>query len=417
MTATPVRPWLIFFSSASLFVLSQFYRAAVAVITPQLIADVGLDARGLSLLSAAFFYGFAFTQIPLVIYLDRIGSRKIMTVLNLVAVAGAVLFAAAGSLEALAVARLLIGIGMAGNLMGTFKLISLWFEPLRFATLSALVFSMGTVGNIFATSPLVLLAKTVGWRQAFLVVGALNLLLTAGIFLIISDAPGSTSSKGHSHSGSISMGETLSGVRRLFKTKDYWIISLGRFCYYGVYAAIQTLYAGPYLMKAHSLSPVGAGNIILLMNIGFVFGGPLFGWVSDRLSGTRKWLVMPGLTLMALIVAVLASLPTDAATFWLAILFFSLGMAGSTGGIMYAHIKERMPAEYAGTAMTGINFFTMIGPAVFLQGLGSLMQAVYPSAALGAPAFRIAFFLCSGCLLTVACLYLVTDDTRRLRRA
>jgi sugar phosphate permease len=177
MTATPVRPWLIFFSSASLFVLSQFYRAAVAVITPQLIADVGLDAKGLSLLSAAFFYGFAFTQIPLVIYLDRIGSRKFMTVLNLVAVAGA----------------------------------------------------------------------------------ALNLLLTAGIFLII--------------------------------------------------------------------------------------------------------------------------------------------------------------AEYAGTAMTGINFFTMIGPAVFLQGLGSLMQAVYPSAALGAPAFRSAFFLCSGCLLTVACLYLVTDDTRRLRRA
>jgi MFS family permease len=164
MTATPVRPWLIFFSSASLFVLSQFYRAAVAVITPQLIADVGLDAKGLSLLSAAFFYGFAFTQIPLVIYLDRIGSRKFMTVLNLVAVAGAALFAAAGSLEALAVARLLIGIGMAGNLMGTFKLISLWFEPLRFATLSALVFSMGTVGNIFATSPLVLLAETVGWR-------------------------------------------------------------------------------------------------------------------------------------------------------------------------------------------------------------------------------------------------------------
>ena len=99
MTATPVRSWLIFFSSASLFVLSQFYRAAVAVITPQLIADVGLDAKGLSLLSAAFFYGFAFTQIPLVIYLDRIGSRKFMTVLNLVAVAGAALFAAAGSLE------------------------------------------------------------------------------------------------------------------------------------------------------------------------------------------------------------------------------------------------------------------------------------------------------------------------------
>lgn len=42
--------------------------------------------------------------------------------------------------------------------------------------------------------------------------------------------------------------------------------------------------------------------------------------------------------------------------------------------------------------MTGVNFFTMVGVAAFLQGLGNLMQYLYPGESFGAPAFRVAFF-------------------------
>jgi hypothetical protein len=94
---------------------------------------------------------------------------------------------------------------------------------------------------------------------------------------------------------------------------------------------------------------------------------------------------------------------------WL--LFFGSGFFSSSGGIMYAHIKERMPAELAGTAMTGINFFTMIGVAVFLQGLGTIMQIFHPGESLGALAFRDAFLFCAACLLITAVLYGFTRET------
>ncbi len=71
------RRWAILLMACLLFVLSMFYRASVAVITPDLIRDLGLDARGLSLISAAFFYAFAFMQIPISMYLDGIGSPVI----------------------------------------------------------------------------------------------------------------------------------------------------------------------------------------------------------------------------------------------------------------------------------------------------------------------------------------------------
>ena len=70
------RRWAIFFLATALFVISQFYRMSVAVISPDLIKDLSLDTRGLSLATSAFFYAFAVTQIPIGICLDRIGTPE-----------------------------------------------------------------------------------------------------------------------------------------------------------------------------------------------------------------------------------------------------------------------------------------------------------------------------------------------------
>jgi hypothetical protein len=99
-------------------------------------------------------------------------------------------------------------------------------------------------------------------------------------------------------------------------------------------------------MFVMGLSSLSVGNIILGMNLGFVCGGPLFGWISEK----------------------------------------------------------------SGMAMTGIIFFSMIGPAVFLQGLGMFMQAAYPDNAWSPKAFQYAFWICSACLLFVSILYIFTSD-------
>jgi MFS family permease len=203
----------------------------------------------------------------------------------------------------------------------------------------------------------------------------------------------------------------VASLRVLFQKSEYWIISFGTFCRYGVYAAIQSLYAGPYLITAQQMPIVTAGNIILVMNIGFIVGGPIFGTVSDRLVKSRKWVVIPGLASLAFLLTILGALPPRTDPLLLAIFFFLIGAVNSTGGIMYSHIKERMPLHMAGTAMTGINFFTMIGPAIFLQGLSSLMQYYYPTEPFGVNAFETIFRLSAICLGSVGCLYLFTRDS------
>jgi MFS family permease len=125
------RRWIVFILATSLFFLSQFYRTSNAVIASELIRDLSLDTEGLGLMSASFFYAFAITQIPISLLLDKVGPRRLMTFLTLLGILGAVTFSLADSLSLGLIGRILLGIGMACNLMGTFKLLTEWFEPLR----------------------------------------------------------------------------------------------------------------------------------------------------------------------------------------------------------------------------------------------------------------------------------------------
>jgi sugar phosphate permease len=225
-----------------LFVLSTFYRATNAVISPHLIRDLSLDTEGLGLITAAFFYAFALTQIPIGLVLDRVGPRRTMTVLSLLAVAGALIFARSDSLLIGIVGRILLGAGMACSLMGSLKLLTLWFGPDNFATLSGIILAIGTIGSLAATTPLILLVEMTGWRLAFNLIAAFNLLLTLVFYGLVRDRP-----QGNIHlplpsEADPSLHKTFKSLFLLFRKRDYWIISFATFFRFGILSAIQTLW-------------------------------------------------------------------------------------------------------------------------------------------------------------------------------
>ncbi|MHA1598863.1 MAG: MFS transporter, partial [Alphaproteobacteria bacterium] len=108
------------------YFLSYLYRVVNAVIAPDLIAEMGLGAADLGLLTSAYFLSFALFQLPLGILLDHFGPRKTEAGLLLFAALGAVLFATSESANGLIVGRALIGLGVSGCLMAAFKAYTIW---------------------------------------------------------------------------------------------------------------------------------------------------------------------------------------------------------------------------------------------------------------------------------------------------
>jgi MFS family permease len=403
-----VRTWLIFALCSLHLLISQLYRTTNAVLAPWLIKDLNLDTEGLGLLSAGFFYAFALTQIPISIFLDKVGAKRLMIGLSFVGMAGAIMFSLAQDLGMGLAGRLLLGVGMACNLMGPLKLLMEWFPPRTFATLSGLLYAIGTLGNIVAATPLVLLVEQFGWRLSFQAIIAVHLLLTLMLFWVVQDRPAEKMLNPLPVAEGLRPASLFGNLGILMRSKDYWIISAGTFVRYGTHAALQTLWAGPLLMEVLRFSPLQAGNILLMMNIGLILGGPLWGAVSDRIFETPKWVIAGGLLMLALITSILRALPPGTSAFVAGATFLAFGIASASGMHVYAHIKALVPKDMAGAAMSGTNIFTMMGPAVFLQGLGIAMQGLYPEASRGPAAFSTALLICVVCQAAIGVLYLFT---------
>ena len=147
----PIRLLSIFSILSALYVFSMFYRVSDAVIAPNLIQDLSLNAETLGLLGGAFFYSFALLQIPMGPMLDRIGPRIVITFLSLAGALGAFLFGFGNSFVSVLIGRILLGVGMSYVLMGAMKVFVLRFPLEKFATLVGIFISVGTLGIIFAT--------------------------------------------------------------------------------------------------------------------------------------------------------------------------------------------------------------------------------------------------------------------------
>jgi nitrate/nitrite transporter NarK len=410
------RRWAVLALAAVLFLSSQFYRVANAVVAPDLQRDLGLSSEALGVVSAAFFYAFAVAQVPLAVLLDRAGARRIMTALTLVGAAGAVVFAGAHGAAGAALGRVLLGVGMAGNLMGGLKLVSRWFSPREFATISGVLLGLGTLGNMLAATPLALLVRAVGWRPSFVLVAAATIATAALFWAVVRDAPAGREApppaRPEEPVATRAMGATL------LRSRDFWLISVGAFCRYGTFAAIQALWVGPWLVDVVALPPVAAANLILVMNVALVVGAPLGGWLSDRVLASRKRLALIGLGSLAATELALAFAGPGAGVLGVALLLAALGMTSSFGQVVYAHVKDVMPARMSGMAMTGVNFFVMLGAATYLHVMGWMLdRSALPGGGRTAAGYQAAFLLAGGSVAVAFLLYFMTRDPRTTRPA
>jgi len=393
------------------FLLSQFYRTSSAVIAIDLMRDLRLNAQTLGLLSSIFFYAFALVQLPMGAAMDLFGAKRILVLLALIGFAGAVLFASARNLGMALAGRALIGIGMACGLMGTLKLLVNWYPENAFGTASGVILSVGTLGVIAATAPLAEVVARVGWRAAFYGMAACHLAIVVWIVLKVREAPEkSRPGDATAHKGITEEAASMRDFLLVFKHPSFWLISATTFVRYGTYVAISGLWAGPFLRKVHQFSLIKSGDYLLAFPLGFILGGPIIGYISDKILKSRQRVVlfgMMGYSLMMLPLCVAARSVPD----WVLLVSFAgMGFFTSSGGIMYANIKELLPRRISGLAMTGVNFFTMMGAATFQHGIGAFIKRLSGTTVLTPQAFSWGFRLCFiASVIGVVCYFFVRE--------
>ncbi len=341
------------------YVLSQFYRAFLAVIAADLSRDLALGPAALGNLSAIWFATFALAQFPVGIALDRIGPRRTMAGLFLIAVAGALFFSLASNFTTAALAMSLIGIGCSPILMGTMYYFGRTAPPEKFALLGSMIVGFGSFGNLLGSAPLAYAAATIGWRESMIGI-ALATALSAGlIFLVIKDPPQVQNETG-AKDGFFSGLFAILSLRPILFMAAFALIS------YASVAALRGLWVAPYFGTVHGFDVTERGHAALLMATAMSLGALAYGPMEQKFGGAKPVISVGCCITLAVLFALYLFGATSSALSL--VLYALLGFFGMSYAILLAHARLFFPAHLLGRGVTTMNFLS-IGGAGLLQFL------------------------------------------------
>lgn len=379
--------WQIFTVLALMFTVGLFYRVSMAVVSRDLAAELGLTAAQLGVMSAIYFYVFAFAQIPLGPLIDRYGARMAVSLLGVVTTCGSLTFALAPNYLTALAGRGLLGLGTAGVLMGSLKIFTNWFSQQEFPRVSGFVIAVGNLGSVSATAPLAFAITLFTWRPTFLAMTVVQAAVTISVFLIARDAPTVSSNAPLPVAEGTSYGET--GVLKIWMTllnsPDFWLIALIAFFWYANYMVLLALWGGPYLMEAVGLDRSQAGSILLYTSAGYIIGSLLLGKVIDLLGGSLEKTILSGQTILLVVMTTMLGPADHLPRPLLAAVFFAVGLVSASGVIIYPLARKLVPLHSAATAMTGVNFFLLMGAAIMQHIMGYYIYS-FPRTPVGYPA-------------------------------
>lgn len=356
------------------FVQVHVHRLAFAPLIPTFVADLGITYAAAGTIQTAYFWTYTVVQIPVGVFTDRWGARRVMLTFMTALAIGALLFAASRTYSASIAARALVGLGAAAVWVPGMRLISEWFSPAERGRVTGLFSAGGGVGGTLALLLVPWLAERWGWRLAYGSTVVPVLVVLALILLLVRAR--------ESPDGPAATPQTTGALGRVLATPAIWPFNLTVLFSYGGYFSLLT-FLPAFFVRSLGFSPAQSGFATSLITAGTTVSWPLAGYLSDRLGRPKA------VYLVSQMASALACL-----VFALGVPGFSFagaaGVAAATGLVVggmitpYVMVMGMFPRELAGTALGVINASCFAGGMILPVILGRVVDVTgsFPAALL-----------------------------------
>jgi predicted MFS family arabinose efflux permease len=360
----------VFLAFAFAYFFSALLRAITATLSPTLTQEFALHSRDLGLLAGGYFLGFAAIQLPLGTWLDRHGPKRVILAFLAIAVLACIAFSLATSFSTLLAARVLCGVGVSACLMAPLTGFRRWLDPTTQLRANSWMLMTGSFGMMASTLPVQWLMPVVGWRPLFWGLAALIALSMLVIALLVpawqpepveSERPGS--------------------YAQVWRDPYFRRMAPIGFFSYGGMIAVQTLWAGPWLVRVAGYPPLQAAGGLFTINICMLGAFLSWGALNPQLARrglTTNRLIARGMPLNLLVLAaIVAAGPAAGAWAWAAFCvsctFVSLAQPA---------VAMAFPPALAGRALSAYNLVIFGGVFVVQWGIGLLIDG-FGAAGLG----------------------------------
>lgn len=355
---------------ASAYFLSTLLRAITATLSPTLTLEFGLQARDLGLLAGGYFFGFSLTQLPMGHWLDQHGPKKVVLSFLGVAVLGCLVFAWASDFTGLLFARMLIGVGVSACLMAPLTGYRRWLLLEKQQRANSWMLMTGAFGMLASTLPVQWLLPVVGWRWIFV---GLALLIVLSMALMSWQVPAWRQATPAAVQPEAESKGILASYAQVWRHPYFRALTPMGFFNYGGLIAMQTLWAGPWMIKVAGYSPLDAATGLFWINVCMLFTFWLWGLITPMLFArglTANRLMTGGVPLIFCVQIYIVWAGPDAGALQWALFC----MTSSFVSLAQPAVGMAFPSHLAGRALSAYNLVLFLGVFVVQWGVGLMID-------------------------------------------
>ncbi|NBP26258.1 MAG: MFS transporter [Betaproteobacteria bacterium] len=349
--------------AAAFYLFGFFQRVTPAALAQDLAQELAPTATALGWLSATYFYCYAVMQLPAGLLADRFGPRRLFIAATAAAAAGTLLFAWAETFAVAAVGRGIIGAAAAVGWIGMLKLAAHWFSPQKFASISGLSLTVGTVGAVLAGFPLRLLSDDYGWRNVVAGTAAFAAVLLIVMIFILRDDPADRGYRSWAPApetdDALAESSSWESLRALAQ-KDLALLCLGQTAVTGSVVMMAGLWGVPFLTTLFEISGRTAVALTSLIPVGFAAGSLVFGPWSDRIGRRKQPLIVGTLGVFAGFVLLTSGI-TFSSLWVTALLLFAIGISSGSMVVAFAYGKDLVGGHRTATTTALVNLSVTLG--------------------------------------------------------
>lgn len=352
----------------------------VAVIFRTSLGVAGLDAAdrfhvgasALSTFSILQLLVYAGMQIPVGLLVDRLGTKKVLTLGVLLFTAGQIGFALSPSYGMALASRALLGCGDAMTFISVLRLGTRWFPARRGPLIAQFAGLAGMAGNLVSTLVLARLLHGVGWTAAFLGSAAAGAVVLVLVLLFLKDHPDGHEPEPFPHQGAAYVRRQIMASWREPGTRlGLWVHFTTQF----PAMVFLLLWGLPFLVEAQGLSRGTAGELLTLVVLSNMAVGLVYGQVVARHHAARLPLALGTVFTTAAVWAATLLYPAEHAPMWLLIVLCAvLGACGPASMLGFDFARPANPPERQGTASGITNMGGFVASMTTLLAVGVLLD-------------------------------------------
>ncbi|MEU0659923.1 MFS transporter [Streptomyces lavendulocolor] len=355
------------------YLVAVIFRTSLGVAGLDAADRFGVNASALSTFSILQLLVYAGMQIPVGLMVDRLGTKKVLTLGVVLFTLGQLGFALSPSYGMALASRALLGCGDAMTFISVLRLGTRWFPARRGPLIAQVAGLFGVVGNLVSTIVIARTLDGLGWTATFAgssLAGALVLVL---LVLFLKDHPEGYEPEPAHHAGAAYVRRQIVRSWREPGTRlGMWVHFTTQF----PAMVFLLLWGLPFLVEEQGLSRGTAGDMLTLTVLANMVFGMTYGQIIARHHGARVPLALGTVAATAAVWGATLAHPGDHAPMWLlATLCVVLGACGPASMIGFDFARPANPPERQGTASGIVNMGGFTASITTLLAVGVLLDA------------------------------------------